>query len=93
MQAVHAPFPPERVVLFFAKIKTFAIYIRYMEVFNDKELSIARYAATGMTAQEIAAAMCLSTETVRWYRKRMLRKAEARNFAELIARLKDEKII
>lgn len=46
-----------------------------------------------MTAQEIAEAMCLSPETIRWYRKRMLRKADARNFAELIAMLKDENIL
>ena len=64
-----------------------------MEGFSEKEMIIARYAAKGMTGQEIAAAMCLSPETIKWYRKRMLHKAEARNFAELIARLKDEKLI
>lgn len=64
-----------------------------MQGLNEKELLIARYAAEGMTAQEIADAMCLSPETVRWYRKRMLQKADARNFIELIAMLKDEKII
>lgn len=64
-----------------------------MQELTEKEILIARYAAKGMTIQEIADVMCLSAETIRWYRKRMLRKTEARNFAELIARLKDENIL
>ncbi|MCQ2134689.1 MAG: helix-turn-helix transcriptional regulator [Bacteroidales bacterium] len=64
-----------------------------MQELSEKEIIIARHAAEGMTAQEIAEAMFLSPETIKWYRKRMLRKADARNFAELIARLKDDGII
>lgn len=64
-----------------------------MQELSEKEIIIARHAAAGMTAQEIAEAMFLSPETIKWYRKRMLRKADARNFAELIARLKDDGII
>lgn len=64
-----------------------------MQELSEKEIMIARHAAEGMTAQEIADAMYLSPETIKWYRKRMLRKADARNFAELIARLKDENIL
>lgn len=64
-----------------------------MQGLNEKEIVIARYAAEGMTASEIADAMCLSPETIRWYRKRMLRKTEAKNIAELIAMLKDENIL
>lgn len=64
-----------------------------MQVLSEKEILIARYAAEGLTAQEIADAMLLSKETIRWYRKRMLQKAEARNFPELIAMLKDLDII
>lgn len=60
---------------------------------NEKEITIARYAAEGMTAKEIAGAMFLSIETVRWYRKRMLRKVDAKNFPELIAKLKDQNIL
>lgn len=67
--------------------------MKLMEGLTEKEILIARYGAEGMTVQEIADAMCLSGETVRWYRKRMLRKADARNFAELIATLKDEDIL
>lgn len=64
-----------------------------MSGFSEKEITIARYAADGLTAQEIADAMFLSCETIRWYRKRMLRKANAKNFPELIALLKDNNII
>ncbi|MCQ2114824.1 MAG: helix-turn-helix transcriptional regulator [Bacteroidales bacterium] len=63
-----------------------------MEGLTEKEIEIARHGASGKTVQEIADVMCLSPETIRWYRKRMLRKVEARNFAELIAKLKDENI-
>lgn len=64
-----------------------------MQAFSEKEIIIAQHAAEGMTAQEIADAMFLSIETIRWYRKRMLRKADAKNFPELIAMLKDQNII
>lgn len=64
-----------------------------MQAFSEKEIIIAQHAAEGMTAQEIADAMFLSVETIRWYRKRMLRKADAKNFSELIAMLKDQNII
>ena len=64
-----------------------------MQELTEKEVSIARYAAEGMTTQEIADVMCLSQETIRWYRKRMLRKVEAKNFAELVALLKDQDIL
>lgn len=60
---------------------------------SEKETLIARHAAEGMTVKEIAAAMCLSAETVKWYRKRMLRKTDARNIAELVAMLKDSGIL
>ena len=64
-----------------------------MQAFSEKEIIIAQHAAEGMTAQEIADAMFLSVETIKWYRKRMLRKADAKNFSELIAMLKDQNII
>lgn len=64
-----------------------------MEALTEKEILIARHGAAGKTVQEIADKMCLSPETVRWYRKRMLRKTDAHNFAELIATLKDANIL
>lgn len=64
-----------------------------MEGLTEKEIQIAKLAAEGLTAQQIAATMCLSYETIRWYRKRMLQKVKAKNFAELIAMLKDTNVI
>ena len=64
-----------------------------MQGLNEKETVIARYAAEGMTTTEMAEAMCLSPETVRRYRKRMLRKTEAKNITGLITMLKDEDIL
>lgn len=64
-----------------------------MQGLTDKEIAIAKNAAAGMTAQQIGDAMCLSPETIRWYRKRMLQKCNTRNFTELIAVLKDQNII
>ena len=64
-----------------------------MENLKEKEKIIAGYTAKGMTARQIADAMCLSPETIKWYRKRMLSKANATNMAELIAMLKDEGVL
>lgn len=64
-----------------------------MQGLNEKETVIARYAAAGMTTTEMAEAMCLSPETIRWYRKRMLKKTGAKNITELIAMLKDEDVL
>lgn len=60
---------------------------------KEKEITIASYASRGWSVQQTAEAMHLSTETIKWYRKRMLKKTSAANFAELIAMLKDEKIL
>lgn len=74
-------------------IRNFVRKSGYMQRLNVKETVIARYAAEGMTTTEMAEAMCLSPETVRWYRKKMLRKTGAKNITELIAMLKDEDIL
>lgn len=64
-----------------------------MDILTEKEKRIAAFAASGKTSQEIAALIGISHETVRWYRKKMLRKLGARNFNELTALLKDRNII
>lgn len=60
---------------------------------KEKEIAIASFAAKGWSVQQTAEAMHLSTETIKWYRKRMLKTVGAANFAELVAMLKDEKIL
>lgn len=84
---------PERVVFKSDIVWIFVRKSEYMQVLNEKETVIARYAAEGMTTTEMAEVMCLSPETIRWYRKRMLRKTGAKNITVLIAMLKDENIL
>lgn len=64
-----------------------------MKELKEKEIAIASYAAKGLSVQQTAETMHLSTETIKWYRKRMLKTVGAANFAELVAILKDEKIL
>lgn len=60
---------------------------------KEREITIASYAAKGWSVQQTAEAMHLSMETIKWYRKRMLKSVGAANIAELVAILKDEKIL
>ena len=64
-----------------------------MENLTEREITIASYAAKGWSVRQIADEMYLSPETIKWYRKRMLRKTQTTTFAELVAMLKDENII
>ena len=64
-----------------------------MENLTEREITIASYAAKGWSVRQIADEMCLSPETIKWYRKRMLKSVDATNIAELVAILKDEKIL
>lgn len=58
-----------------------------------KEKEILRLLAGGYTASQIAEALCLSNETIRWYRKKLLVKFDVANTPELISIAKDQKII
>ncbi|MBO7071251.1 MAG: LuxR family transcriptional regulator [Bacteroidales bacterium] len=60
---------------------------------NDRELEIIRLIAQGKTTAQIADEICLSAETVKWYRKKLFTKFEASNAAELIRRVTEEGII
>lgn len=60
---------------------------------SEKEKQIVRYVAEGKTTPEIASLMCLSPETIKWYRKRILRKFEARNFTSLIPSLLEKGLL
>lgn len=51
---------------------------------NDRELAILRMVAEGRTSAKIAAELSLSTETIKWYRKKLLAKFDADNAASLI---------
>lgn len=62
-------------------------------VLSAREREILRLFAEGLTGPQIANRVCLSPETVKWYRKKLLAKFDASNTPELISRAKDAKLI
>lgn len=60
---------------------------------NDREVAILRLLAEGYTSARIAAELSLSTETIRWYRKKLLLKFDADNAVALIRKATDSGII
>lgn len=62
-------------------------------ILTDRELTIVKGVIDGKTTSEIAADLFLSVETVKWYRKRLLHEFEAKNFAALVAILKEKNLL
>ena len=60
---------------------------------NDREVAILRLLAEGNTSARIAAELSLSTETIRWYRKKLLLKFDADNAVALVRKATDSGII
>ena len=60
---------------------------------NDREVAILRLLAEGYTSSRIAAELSLSTETIRWYRKKLLLKFDADNAVALVRKASDSGII
>lgn len=58
-------------------------------VLTDRESEILDLLSKGYTALEIAEAMNLSHETIRWYRKKIIAKFDVANTPELISRAKE----
>ena len=56
---------------------------------SDREKEILDLVAKGYTTQQIADALHLSYETIRWYRKKLLVKFDGSNTAELISLAKE----
>ena len=56
---------------------------------NDREVAILRLLAEGYTSSRIAAELSLSTETIRWYRKKLLLKFDADNAVALVRKASD----
>ena len=54
------------------------------QTITDREKDILRLIAKGLTSPQIAEMLSLSTETIKWYRKRLLSKLDAENTAEMI---------
>lgn len=53
-------------------------------VLSERELTVLRLLSEGKTTPQIAEAIFRSTDTVRWYRKRLLQKFDVHNTAALI---------
>ena len=60
---------------------------------NDRERAILRLMASGKTTAAIADEICLSPETVKWYRKKLFAKFNVANASELIRRVTEEHIV
>lgn len=62
-------------------------------VLTDVEKNILNLICNGMTNPEIASQLHLSTETVNWYRKRLLAKFGVRNTVSLVRLTVEQKLI
>ncbi|MBO7117260.1 MAG: LuxR family transcriptional regulator [Bacteroidales bacterium] len=60
---------------------------------SDREKQILRLIAEGLTGPQIADKVCLSPETIKWYRKKLLAKFDAANTPELISKAKDARLL
>ena len=60
---------------------------------SEREKEILELSSKGLTAPQIADRICLSPETVKWYRKKLLVKFDCSNIAELISKAKDSGIL
>ena len=60
---------------------------------TGRELQIVRFITHGMTTPQIAEALSLSPETVKWYRKKILAKFSASTSAEMVRKSIEQGIL
>ena len=60
---------------------------------TKQEIRILTFVAEGFTTPLIAARMCLSSETIKWYRRRIMQKFSASTSAEVVRKAIEENII
>ncbi len=58
-----------------------------------REQEILRQLSQGLTSRQIASNLSLSSETIKWYRKRMLAKFNADNTAQMVRQALESGII
>ena len=63
------------------------------QTITDREKDILRLIAKGLTSPQIAEMLSLSTETIKWYRKRLLSKLDAENTAAMIKTVIENNLI
>ncbi|MBQ9201127.1 MAG: response regulator transcription factor [Bacteroidales bacterium] len=62
-------------------------------VLTDVEKNVLKQICDGLTNPEIAANIHLSTETINWYRKRLLSKFNVKNSVSLVRKAMEEKLV
>ena len=60
---------------------------------TERELQILKCLAQGKSSQAIADELNLSSETIKWYRKRMLSKFQASNSLEMVMKAMQQQIL
>ena len=58
-------------------------------ILSDREADILPLIAQGLTSQQIADKLFLSLPTIKWYRRRLLMKFDARNTAEMLSKARE----
>lgn len=66
-----------------------AIESHKMPELSKREKEVLTYLSEGLSTSEIAALLCLSTNTIQTYRKRLMEKLKAKNVAELVSKWKE----
>ena len=56
---------------------------------TDRETEILPLIAQGLTSQQIADKLYLSLPTIKWYRRRLLMKFDAKNTAEMLSKARE----
>ena len=62
-------------------------------ILSDREADILPLIAQGLTSQQIADKLFLSLPTIKWYRRRLLMKFDARNTAEMLSKAREAGIL
>ena len=60
---------------------------------KPREMEILDLIAKGYTNTEIASSLCLSPETIKWYKKKLFAMFDVSNSAELIKTATDKKLL
>lgn len=60
---------------------------------NKNEIAIIRMLRRGMDSEQMAQELCLSVETIYWYRKQLLKKFEVKSVAAVVASAIEQKLI
>ena len=58
-------------------------------ILSDRETDILPLIAQGLTSQQIADRLFLSLPTIKWYRRRLLMKFDAKNTAEMLSKARE----